>query len=542
MGVVEELIQGREAYELREWATAYDRLQGLDASGVLAAEDLSRWATAAFLLGRNDTCAEVLQRAHKAHVADGDVASAARCAFWLGLTSMLAGNAAVGGGWFARGWRLLESSQEEPVEAGYLLLARGLQQVHGGELAAALETAREIERIGRRFADANLITMGLHQRGRTLLLLARVPEGVALLDEAMAGVTADDVAPVFAGMIYCSTIEACQEISDFARARQWTSELSRWCDAQPGLVPYTGQCAVHRGQIMRLEGALAQAVEELRLAYRRYLDAGSTAAAGLALYERGEVHRLRGEFAEAEDAFAEASSLGYEPQPGLALLWLAQSRTDAAAATIQRLVTETRGPVRRSKILPAAIEVRLSSGQVDEARSASEELTTLAEQLGCAALKAQAAYARGCVLLAEDDPGAALPELRTSWRVWASLGAPYDAATVRVQIGRACRAVGDEESARLELTAAGRVLADLGARTLAEQVETLLGRRTPDGLTAREVEVLQLVATGKSNPAIAADLFLSEKTVARHLSNIFAKIDVTTRTAAAAYAYEHHLC
>jgi len=542
MGVVEDLVKGREAFERRDWAAAYTRLAEADAEEPLPAAALAMWATAAQLLGRTDACLRVLQRAFQQHVDAGELERAARCCFWLGLTHMLAGDMAVAGGWWGRGWRLVENLATESPERGYLLFPQAVQQQVSGQAEAAAETAAEVEQLGRRFKDANLVTVGMHTRGRALLSQDRVPEGVVLMDEALVGVSAGEVSPLLAGMVYCSTIEACQEISDFDRARQWTKALTRWCDAQPDLVPFTGQCALHRGQLMRLHGAFPDAIEELRLAAERYATSGAVYASGLAVYERGEVHRLRGELDAAEAAYKEASGCGCEPQPGLALLRLAQGRTEPAVAAARRLLTETGDKVRRSKILGPCAEVLLAAGDVEAARGAVAELSDIAGRFGCTALLAQAAFGRASVALVDGDAAMAVPELRAAWRGWYELGARYEAARTRVQLGRACLAAGDEDSARMEIEAAAAGLAELGAGPLLAEAEALLGvRRRPGGLTAREVEVLQLVAAGKSNPAIARELFLSQKTVSRHLSNIFTKIDVNSRTAAAAYAFEHQL-
>jgi ATP/maltotriose-dependent transcriptional regulator MalT len=542
VGVIEDLARSREAYERRDWAAAYSHLSEADAGGPLPADALAMWATAAHLLGRTDDCLRVLHRAFQQCVDDGEVERAVRCCFWLGMTLMLTGDFAVASGWWGRGWRLVDELDEDTVERGYLLIPQGIQQVKSGHLAESAGTGAEVERLGRRFADADLIAMGMHTRGRSLLYQDRVPEGVALMDEALVGVSAGEVSPVIAGVVYCSTIEACQEVSDFERARQWTKALSRWCDEQPDLVPYTGQCAVHRGQLMRLHGALQDAIEELGFACRRYADSGAVYASGLAVYELGEVHRMRGDYTAAEAAYQQASSLGCDPQPGLALLRLAQGRTGTAVAAVRRLLDEAGDVVKRSGVLAACTEILLADGDTDAARAAANELTDIARRFGCTALLAQAAASRAVVALAEGDASAALADLRGAWRHWYHLGARYEAARVRLQLGRACLKAGDEDSARMEVAAAAVVLGDLGAGPLLAEAQALLGRASaPGGLTTREVEVLRLVAEGKSNAAIAGELFLSEKTVSRHLSNIFTKIDVNSRTAAAAYAYEHHL-
>jgi DNA-binding NarL/FixJ family response regulator len=399
----------------------------------------------------------------------------------------------------------------------------------------------EITDYGRRFADPDLIANGLNAQGRMLLYSGQVAEGLALLDEAMIGISTGHVSPIFAGQIYCSMIEACQEISDFGRAAEWTSALTSWIDAQPGLVPFTGQCAVHRGQIMRARGAFTDAIDEFEQATRRYVSADTPAPAGLAMAECGGVHRILGDLAAAEAAYERAVGFGHEAQPGLALLWLARGRTAAALGAVHRLLAEPRDPVHRSQLLPGAVEILLAAGEVDRARALAEELAGIADSFGCVALQAMADHARGSALLAAGDAGAAAPVLRRAMHAWQGLAAPYEAARARHLMGVALRDLADEESAANELTACMRAFRELGAAPAAREVARLLAPEHPGGLTEREVEVLRLVATGRSNPEIAATLVLSEKTVARHLSNIFTKLDVGSRTAAAAFAFENRL-
>jgi ATP/maltotriose-dependent transcriptional regulator MalT len=321
----------------------------------------------------------------------------------------------------------------------------------------------------------------------------------------------------------------------------WTRMLTHWCDQQPDLVAFTGQSAVHRAQIMRVHGAWPDALEELELAQARYESQELGSAIGEVYYERGEVLRLQGEFDAAAAAYEAAAEVGDDPQPGQLLLWLSVGRVEAAVATARRLLDEIPDPVHRSRLLPAVAEVLIAGGDLDGAAAAADELDQIATTFGSAALSAAAAYAKGSVSLAHPDPAAALPLLRQAWRIWLDLGARYHAAWARARIGQAFRAMGDEDSARAELVVAGRTFEELGAAPAQSSVERMLGGGRPDGLTARELEVLRLVAAGRTNPQIAAELFLSEKTVARHLSNIFGKTNVTSRTAAAAYAFQHQL-
>jgi len=267
-------------------------------------------------------------------------------------------------------------------------------------------------------------------------------------------------------------------------------------------------------------------------------------ALGHAAYRQGEVHRLQGDFGTAEAAYREASRFGLEPQPGLALLRLGQGNGNVAAAAIRRALSETTPPLKRAALLPAYVEVMLAVEEIDAARSASTELEELAERQGSDALDAMSAHARGAVDLAGGDPGAALVALRRAWQAWQDLGAPYDAARTRVLAGLACRALGDEDAALLEFEAARGVFAHLEARPDLAAVDSLAGVAAlgaTHGLTERELQVLRLVAAGKSNHAIAVDLFLSDHTVRRHLQNIFRKVGVSSRAAATAFAFEHDL-
>lgn len=541
MDVVDELLRAREAFDRRDWVAAYEGLSAAGSDALLAA-DFADLATAAFLVGRHNDCIQALQRAHQAHLDAGDEKAAVRSAFWLAMTLMDRGELAVANGWMSRADRLLATFDEDTVEHGYVLFFRMLGHILSGDPVTGLDEAVTLTSYGRRFRDGDLLAAGLMSQGRCLLYLGRVPEGVRLLDEAMVGVSTGEVSPIFAGHTYCSLIEACQEISDFARVAQWTTALTTWCGGQVGLVPFTGQCAVHRGQVMRVRGAFAHAIAEFDGAAARYVSAATPAAAGLAFAEKGELLRIRGEYDAAEEAFQRAVGLGHDPQPAQALLSLARGRTDAACAAVRRVLREPRDPIHRSQLLPGAIDVLLAGDDLAAARPLVAELVGVGEAFESSSLRAMAGYAVGALALAEDRPEEALAALRGALQGWRNLVWPYESARTQVLVGRALRALGDEESAAAELTAAARALAALGAGPAAQEVDRLLAPGPlPGGLTAREAEVLRLVASGRSNSEIAAALFLSEKTVARHLSNIFTKLDVRSRTAAAAFAFDHGL-
>jgi DNA-binding CsgD family transcriptional regulator len=542
MAGADALDQGRRSFARQAWADAVAQLSAADRQTPLEPEDLERLATAAYLVGRDDDTAEVAARAHHEFLSRGEVERAVRCAFWLAFGFFDRGDRARGGGWMARARRLLDDGQLDCVEQGYLLVPGALQALYEGDNAAAAASFEEAARIGGRFGDPDLVALGRLGLGGARLAEGETTAGVALLDEAMIAVEAGEVSPIVAGFVYCAVIEACQEIYDLRRAQQWTASLTRWCAAQPDLVPYRGQCLVHRSEIMALHGAWPDAMEEARRAAERLSAPPGQAAAGMAFYQQGELHRLRGEHARAEEAYRQASQWGRDPQPGLALLRLAQGQADTAVAAIRRVLDEASDFVSRSRLLPGQVEILLAAGDV-QAASAAAELTRLADGLGAPFLTAVAAHAQGAVLLAEGDPRAALAVLRGACRAWQDLEVPYEAGRVRVLIGLACRELGDQDGAEMELDAARRVFSQLAATPDLARVEALSAKAAggAGGLTARELQVLRLVAAGETNKAIGAELFVSERTVDRHLSNIYAKLGVSSRAAATAHAYQHGL-
>jgi DNA-binding CsgD family transcriptional regulator len=542
---IDELERGRESYARRAWKDAYKSLSRADQAAPLEAEDLELLATSAYLLGRDDEYLICLERAHHAYLDGGEALRAVRCAFWVGVNLALRGEMARATGWFGRAQRLLEREERDCVEQGYLLIPFLLGQVATGDWEAAAGTAAEAAEIGERFGDPDLLALAVHEQGHAVVRLGRVEEGLRLLDEAMVAATAGELSPIVTGLVYCSVIAYCQELYELRRAREWTDALTQWCEQQPQMVAHTGVCLVHRAEIMELQGVWRDALEEARRAGERLAQGTlNQLAVGYALYRQGEVHRLRGEFAAAEKAYRDASRCGCEPQPGLALLRLAQGNDDAAAAAIRRVVGETTEPLKRARLLPAYVEIMLAVGNAEETHSACRELEDIAAGRRNAVLGAISAQARGAVGLAGGDTQAALLALRRAWHVWQELEAPYEAARVRVLLGLACRALGDDDTAALELEAARGVFEQLGAAPDLANVYSLT-ERAPSvdahGLTPRELQVLRLVAAGETNKAIAADLVLSERTVDRHVSNIFSKLAVSSRAAATAYAYEHQL-
>jgi DNA-binding CsgD family transcriptional regulator len=542
--ISESLTKGREAFGRQAWREAYERLVEADREASLPAEDLDRLAISAHLVGEDAACIDFLTRAHHEFLRRREVERAVRCSFWLGLWLMLLDEQARSSGWLARSRRLLDDPGLDCVEQGYLLLPLAMQTYWGGDVKAGHEYFSEALRIGERFQEPDLVAIARLGVGETLIHMGEAARGFALLDEVMASLTSGELSPMAVGLVYCAVIACCQETLDLRRAQEWTSAFTRWCDAQPDLVTYKGECLVYRCEIMQLRGAWPGAMEELQRACEALEQPGSRFWAGGAFYQQGEVHRLRGESSQAEAAYRQAHQWGYSPQPGLALLRLAQGRVDAAEAAVTQALTEAQDRIARSRLLPGHVEILLAGKNVQAARMSAEELEEIAATRDAPLLGALSSACIGAVLLAEGNARAALQDLRRALKAWSALDAPYEAARVRVVISRACRALGDEDSAMLEVDAARQVFQKLGAAHDLARLDADAGSPgggAPAGLTARETEVLRLIATGKTNRAIAGELFLSEKTVARHVSNIFGKLRLSSRAAATAYAYENAL-
>jgi DNA-binding CsgD family transcriptional regulator len=537
-----ELELGRRCHSERAWAEAYDALSRADQQCALEAADLERLAEAAYLIGRDTEYLKALERAQLAYVKAGDERRAARCLFWLGLRLLFRGEGAQAGGWLGRAQRLLERQATSSAEQGYLLLPLVEQRLAAGDRDAAFEAAERAAVIGERFDEPDLVAIARHQQGRARLEQERIQEGLGLLDEAMVMVLSGQLSPIVTGLLYCSVIDACQQVHALARVGEWTATLSQWCQQQPELVAFIGVCSVHRAEVLERAGAWAEARDEAE----RVCDEGrcrDPKAASAATYLLGDLHRLKGELRAADDAYRKASELGWEPQPGLALLRLAEGQPEVAVAGIRRALQVAQQPGLRAKLLPPYVEVMLAGRHLDEARDACAELSQLAERLASQALVAAAAQAQGALQLAQGRASAAVSSLLRAQKLWQELQAPHALAKTRVLIARAHQALGDQEGGALELAAARGLFERLGAATDLRGLESLdsSSSRTEHGLTARELEVLRLVSAGETNKAIAAKLFVSDRTIDRHVGNIFAKLGVSSRAAATAYAYQHRL-
>lgn len=533
------LDQGRAAFHERAWAAAHDRLRSADASVPLPPDDLERLATAAYLTGHDAESTDAWARAHHGWLADGELERAVRCAFWLGFGLIQRGEMAQGGGWMGRAASLLEEHRLDSVQRGYLLVPEALGALDAGDTDTARSRFDEVRSLGQRFDDADLATLGTLGVGQALLCLGHVADGMHRFDEAMVSVTAGETTPVIAGLVYCAVIDGCQQVLDLPRAREWTAALDHWCETQPGLVPYRGQCLVHRAQILHAGGAWAEAITEAEDARARLAEPPHPAI-GMAHYELGELHRLRGDVDRAEEAYRAAHASGRDPQPGLALLRLADGRVDAARASIESALEQARDQMTRVQLLPACAEIMLTAGHRDRAEEAADELEQLAGDAS-PVVRALATRTRGAVQLAGGDARAALHSLRDALERWQQLDVPYEVARVRVLLARACALLDDEEGARLECDAARTVFERLGARPALAELARVTATAPPAPVTDRELEVLRLVAAGRTNRQIADELVISVKTVERHLGNIFTKLDVANRAAATAWAYDHGL-
>ena len=545
MHATDAVARGRESFGRRAWRDAFEALSVADGHTPLEAADLDRLAMAAHLIGRDEVAVTGFDRAHRAFLDHGEVGRAVRCAFWVGMFLMLRGRHAEGGGWLGRAQRLLTEQALDSVERGYLLIPAALHALGSGDPARAYEVFGEAAGIADRFGDPDLVALSRLGQGQALVPMGEVRRGVAMLDEAMVAVTTGDVSPVVAGIVYCTVIIVCRDVFDWGRAREWTVALSRWCADQQDLRPYRGQCLVHRSEIMQLRGEWSDAIIEIEQACEHLTDPPGDPVLGMAHYQQGELLRLRGEFSRAEQAYRKAGESGHAVQPGLALLRLAQGRVPDAEAAIRRVVAETEDDrVKRSRVLAAFVEIVLGAGDVAAARQAIDELDQLGHGLDAPYLRAVAASARGAVMLADGETHAACGVLRRAWAIWQELNAPYEAARVRLLMAQAWAALADNDTASMELDAARRVFEQLGAAPALARVAELSGmpkQDAPGGLTPREVEVLRVVATGATNREVADRLVISEKTVARHVSNIFAKLGVASRAAATAYAFQHEL-
>ncbi|MGD2140334.1 MAG: LuxR C-terminal-related transcriptional regulator [Burkholderiales bacterium] len=547
MAHTDALDQGRSAFARRQWRTAYVQLSAADRDAPLEPADLERLATAAYLTGQDDDALTLWARLHHACIEADNPERAVYWGYWLSLIHLVHGAPAQASGWLARTQRLDDARQDTSAAQGYGEVIDGLLALGSGDFTDATAHFRNAVGLADRFHDSDLLALGLLGEGQALVMQQEFADGAARLDEAMLGITSGEVSPVLAGIVYCAVILTCQRTFDLARAREWTKQLDTWCAAQPDLMPFRGECLVHRSQLLQSRGDWSHALDEAARA-REHLAARSEAVVGRACYQQGELHRLRGEYDAAERMFRDAGRYGCEPQPGVSLLLFATGEVEAAATAIRRAVdaaVDVPGPaggLSRPLLLGPLIEILLAIGDIAGARNAADDLATIAAKMNAPYLASVSAHSGGAVLLAEGKTQLAQARLREAWMLWQQLEMPYESACVRVLLGQVCRQLDDDETARMHFDAARAVFERLDAAPALDRLKRIeTDVVSNSGLTPREREVLALVAAGKSNRRIASALDISEHTVARHVSNIFDKLGVNSRAAATTYAHTRKL-
>lgn len=467
------LEAARDAIHRYAWREAFELLTEAADEAVLAPEDLEALGEAGWWVARVDVSIEAREKAFETYLNQGNRRRAAMVALAVAKDHFGKGAAAVGSAWVKRAERVLD---EEPdcVERGWLTRMHGVMEFEGTrDFAAALDRAREALAIATAFQDKDLMAISIHDEGRALVAMGQVDEGWRLIDEATAAAVSGELTPYATGVVYCNTITACKQISDFRRAGEWSDAAKRWCERQ-SIAGFPGMCRVYRAGIMLVRGSWAEAQREARAACEE-LEGFNVSYAAEAHYELGEIRLRLGDLAAAEEAFKQAHRWGRDPQPGLAELRLKEGNAGAALSSLRRALEDITADVDRAHLLPTLVEVALAAGSVDEAAAAADELGVISDRFGTDVLRAEGLRARGRLHLHREQWQDAVRALRSSWRLWLAADAPYEAARTRVLIGRALRACGDEEDARLEMDAAAASFEDLGATIDLREMVDLLG-------------------------------------------------------------------
>ena len=495
------LAAARSALERHEWQTALGLLTAADDGGSLDAEGLRLLANAAWWSGKFSAAVEYRERAYAAAIKAQDYEAAVGNALDLAVANLQRMSIGVAGAWANRAEKLLHGMPENPGH-GWLAAVRSFQEHLAGDSEQALAQASLALDIGVRFGVPDLTAYAMGSKAAALISRGELAEGLALADEATVAALSGELPPDLAGGVCCATIEACATAGELKRAADWTEAQDRWCRRE-GITGFPGMCRLFRSEVKSLRGDWAAAEAEARVASEE-LKSYIPAAAGLALYQIGEIRLRRGDLPAAEEALLGAHAANQDTQPAMALLRLAQGRADAAAASIEVALSEPgRSPSwkapsdslsYRLHLLPAQVEIALARGDVALARTAADELSAVAERFGTVPAKAQAHTARGGVTLAEGDAAAAVKEMREAVAAWNEVDAPYDAAQARMTLARAYAATAADDEARVELRTARDAFERLGAaldlRRATELQDELAGgsAATPMGTQAFRTE------------------------------------------------------
>jgi class 3 adenylate cyclase len=470
------LREARAAVERSQWQLAFDAFTAADAQSPLGVDDLERAALAAMWTFQSDPYIDLMQRAFGLHLAAGDVPRAVPLALELCMENGRRGRLSVAIGWAERAERLAEDLKP-CAQVGHVIALRGiiaLDVLHDNDEALVLY--EEALALGRQFNDADLTAHSLVGSGTALVRLGRLSEGMRRVDEAMIDAVSGLLSSVATARVYCGTISLCQALGDIRRAFEWTQEASS-CATRPGMGDYPGDCQMHRAEIMRIRGDWSGAESQLREVMDA-LGTWSVGHVGQAWYELGEIARRRGDLRAAADAYRNAELHEKRPQPGLALMHLAQGDDALAAAQLRAAIAETADtdPMAIAELLPAAVEIALSCGEIDHAEAAADRLASLVDVYDTVLLQARAATARAAVLLTKRDSEAAINACRTAIGLWRDAGAPYEAAQAQHLLAQAATLLGDREIASVELDAATAVFEGLGARLDLEAAHRLRDR------------------------------------------------------------------
>ncbi|HEU5170071.1 MAG TPA: tetratricopeptide repeat protein, partial [Gemmatimonadales bacterium] len=445
-----------------EWRDAYAGLTAANAAGALEAEDLERLAEAAWWLADGQTCMRAREQAYRRYVQRGEPRAAAAVALALAEDHFHRLARSVGQAWLRRAERHL-GGLPEVSEHGWL---HRLRMVVALEMERnpreAMEHADQALDIARRLGDTDLEALAIQDRGRILVALGRVADGMALIDDAMTAASAGELTPRTTGRTYCNMISTCERLGDYGRAAEWHDAAYRWSEphADSG---FPGICRVHRAGILRLRGALPEAEREARRAAEELADF-LTDTAGEAFYELGEIRLRMGDHPAAEAMFAEAHTRGRDPQPGLALLRLAQGNCEAVRSMIERSLGEPGlAALDRAKLLPALVQIGVACGAVDAAAAGASELEAITTTYTAPGLVASAALACGTVELARGGAEGALAHLRRARRIWSEIDLPFELAQTRLLLSQAYSALGDRDEAAMEERAALAIMSRIGA-------------------------------------------------------------------------------